>query len=258
MPNSVFLSALLIFLPVGFPTVAMKPETNVAFDHYIRLTEQQMDQNVRNGRFLAQGRSMEDRAPVEVRTLENGKPIRVPDGQIHHWTGGVFLKGATIGKVRSTMRDYDNYKNIYHPDVVESKAIHHDGDDYDVFLRLYKKQLFTTMFNSEYHVRYESPDPRHLTIYSRSTRIAEVKDPGNPDSGEYSLAVNGGLLWRLNSYWRFEEADGGVYAECEAISLSREVPPFFNALAGPFIKKFPAESLRNTLVYTARAVRAMP
>jgi hypothetical protein len=258
MRSSLSLTALLIFLPAGFPTVAMKPETNAAFDHYVQLTEQQMDQNLRKGRFLAQGVSVEDRAPSEVHTLENGKPIHVPDGQIHHWTGGVFLKGATIRKVRSMMRDYDNYKNIYRPDVIESKAIHHDGDDYDVFLRLYKKQLFTTVFNSEYHVRYVSIDPQHLTIYSRSTRIAEVKDPDNPDSGEYSLTVNGGLLWRLNSYWRFEESAGGVYAECEAISLSRDVPPFFSALAGPFIRKFPADSLRNTLAYTARAVLATP
>jgi hypothetical protein len=258
MRYSSFLTALLIFHPVGFPTVAMRPETTAAFDHYIQLTEKQMEQNVRNGRFLVLGRSVEDKAPVEVHTLENGKPIRVPEGQIHHWMGGVFLKGATIQKVRSTMRDYDNYKNIYHPDVIESKAIHHEGDDYDIFLRLYKKQFFTTMFNSEYHVRYESPDPRHLLIYSRSTRIAEVKDPDNPDKGEYSLTANGGLLWRLNSYWRFEEGDGGIYAECEAISLSRDVPPLLGALAGPFIKRFPAESLRNTLAYTARAVRAMP
>ena len=121
--------------------MALKPETSAAFDHYIEVTERQMDQNMRQGHFLALGRSTEDKTPVEIRTLENGKPIRVPDGQIHDWTGGVFLKGATIQKVMSTMRDYDNYKNIYRPDVVDSKVIRQNGDDYDIFLRLYKKQV---------------------------------------------------------------------------------------------------------------------
>ncbi len=217
-----------------------------------------MEQDVQNGHFLTLGRSTEDQAPVETHTMENGKAGKIPEGQIHHWVGAVFLKGATIPKVRAAMEDYDNYKNIYHPDVIESKAIRHKGDDYDIFLRLYKKQVFTTVFNSEYHVHYIAPDSKHLAIYSRSTRIAEVKDPDKPDGAEYSSRESGGLLWRLNSYWRFEEAAGGVYAECEAISLSRDVPPFLNALVGPVIRKFPADSLRNTLAFTARAVRATP
>jgi hypothetical protein len=44
-----------------------------------------------------------------------------------------------------------------------------------------------------------------------------------------------------------EEADNGVYVECEAISLSRDVPHFVQYIVGSFIKKFPAESMRSTL-----------
>ena len=33
-----------------------------------------------------------------------------------------------------------------------------------------------------------------------------------------------GFLWRLDTCWRFEERDGGAYAECRAISLTRDIP----------------------------------
>jgi len=31
-----------------------------------------------------------------------------------------------------------------------------------------------------------------------------------------------GFLWRLNAYWRYEQVAGGVIAECESITLSRD------------------------------------
>ena len=65
-----------------------------------------------------------------------------------------------------------------------------------------------------------------------------------------------GFLWRLNSYWRFEQADGGVYAECEAISLSRDVPPILGWMIKGFLEKFPKESMQNTLRGTKAAVLA--
>ena len=63
-----------------------------------------------------------------------------------------------------------------------------------------------------------------------------------------------GFLWRLNSYWRFEEADGGVYAQCEAISLSRDVPSLLGWMIKGFLEKFPKESMQNTLRGTKAAV----
>jgi hypothetical protein len=64
-----------------------------------------------------------------------------------------------------------------------------------------------------------------------------------------------GFLWRLNSYWRFEERDGGVYVECEAISLTRNVPLGLGWLVNPIIRSLPRESLANTLWATREAVQ---
>jgi hypothetical protein len=65
-------------------------------------------------------------------------------------------------------------------------------------------------------------------------------------------------MWRLNSYWRFEERDGGVYIECEAISLSRGVPMLLSGLMAPIVRQLPRESLEKTLTATRRALLTTP
>jgi hypothetical protein len=58
----------------------------------------------------------------------------------------------------------------------------------------------------------------------------------------------------LYSYWRFYQADGGVYIQCNAISLTRDVPAGLGWLIHPFIENIPAESLRFTLDATRTAL----
>jgi hypothetical protein len=244
LPILIFCFAMM---PADF-AVQLHPETDAAFNHYIQLTEQRMDKDLREGRFLVLGRTPQTTITTqEFRTLDNGKEVTVPHGQIHHWTGAVFLPGVTLATVRALKQDYDNYKNIYKPDVIDSKLIKRDGDEFEVFLKLAKKQILSVAYNTNYRVRYYSPDPKRFYLRSYSTRIAELQDPSNPNSAEKAAGEDHGFLWRLNSYWRLEEADNGVYVECEAISLSRDVPHFVQYIVGSFIKKFPAESMRSTL-----------
>jgi len=191
--------------------------------------------------------------------IEPGAPleeVEVPGGMIQDWVGLMFIPNATIAGVKTVLQDYDNYKQFYKPDVIESRQLAHQGDDYDIFLRLYRKQVLTVVLNTEYRVSYTLPDPRHMRVISRSTRIAEVKDFKRSLTEEEPVGRDTGFLWRLNSYWRFEEADGGVYAECRAISLSRDVPLGLGWMIKGFVSKFPKESMQNTLRGTKAAVEA--
>jgi len=165
--------------------------------------------------------------------------VAVPDGQIHDWLGVLFIPGATIASARALMQDYDAYKRTYQPDITDSKLLSRDGDKFRVFLRLYKHEFMTLIYDTEYDVRYSFPTADKMEIVSRSTRIAQSGD-------------DHGFLWRLNSYWRFQQADGGVYAQCRAISLSRGIPFGFGWLHG-FLQKFPRESMVSTLEATRRA-----
>jgi len=240
----------------------LRPQTSAAFDHYVLVTETRMNADLSAGRFLRIARIPETRAALragETRiqpssTLDNGKEIDVPSGLIQDWIGAMFIPNATIAQIQAVLQDYANYKDFYQPDVTDSKEIAHHGDQYDVFLRLYKKQVLTVVLNTTYHVEYHALDPSRLSVTSRSTKIAQAKDAKNPEAGEEPVGDDLGTLWRLNSYWRFEQSDGGVYAECEAISLSRDIPGLLAWMIRGFVEKFPNESMRNTLRGTKDAV----
>jgi hypothetical protein len=235
-------------------------ETTAAFDRYIELTEARMSADLSTDSFLSVAKAKARGGHISVApgvTLDNGKEIDVPGGMIQHWVGTMFIAGATIAQVKAVLQDYENYKYIYKPEVIESKLVAHQGDEYDIFLRLYKKQILTVVLSSNYHVRYGILGPRRMYVVSHSMRIAEVKNAGrHPEAGEEPVGDDTGFLWRLNSYWRFEQADGGVYAQCEAISLSRDVPPLLGWMVKGFLEKFPKESMLNTLRGTKAAVLA--
>jgi hypothetical protein len=61
-------------------------------------------------------------------------------------------------------------------------------------------------------------------------------------------------MWALDTYWRFLQAEDGVFVQCEAISLTRDVPAGLGWLIRPFIESIPRESLEFTLATTRKAV----
>lgn len=105
-------------------------------------------------------------------------------------------------------------------------------------------------------MHYQSLDRQRWTCRSRTTRIAEVHEAGKPKEKVLPPDTGYGFLWRLYSYWRFQECDAGVYLECRAISLTRDVPSGLGWAINPIINKLSKESLANTLVATRQALQA--
>jgi hypothetical protein len=243
------LFALPLFL-VTIPFAHLTPEATAAFDRYVGQAEGRMRSDPIRDPTLGGG---------EARTeaVDAARNVNPPGAMIQDWVGTTFLPGATLEQVQSVLRDYAHYKNFYRPKVIESREISHSGDDYDVLLRLYEKHILTVVLNSTYHIRYEMPDAKHLVVTSRSTHIGEVKDPDKSYTDEVPQGEDSGFLWRLNSYWHFEAADGGVYARCEAISLSRDVPPGLGWMLKGFLEGFPKASMKNTLLGTKEALRRL-
>jgi len=219
------------------------------------MSETRTQTDIQNGRFLRLDGRAELKAKLRMGELqiEPGGPnreamVKAPDAMLQDWLGCMFMPRATIARMKALLQDYENYKNFYKPKVIESKLIDHRGDEYDIFLRLFEHSVLTVVLNTNYRVRYDQLDTQRLQVTSRSTRIAEVKN-----GRESPVGGGAGYLWRLNSYWRFEEADGGVYAECEAISLSRGVPFGLGWMLKGFVERFPKDSMLNTLRGTAAA-----
>ncbi len=260
------LLSICAFLAVpqpGFAFAKLTPETARAFDRYVEAAESRMAQELQPARFLhmdtAPGLKTRVRSGELViqpgSTLSGAKDIKVPGGLLQDWLGMLFIPGAGIAGVRAVLQDYSNYKKFYQPEVIESKEISHHDEEYEIFLRLYEKHILTVMLNANYHVGYGMLDAKRMYVASHSTRIAEVKDPRRSYTEEEPPGDDTGFLWRLNSYWRFEEADGGVWAECEAISLSRDVPLGLGFMLKGFLEQFPKESMLNTLRGTKAAVQ---
>jgi hypothetical protein len=241
-------------------TVQLKHQTVDAFDAYIREAEAAMDptldgsqpflwsdslpgraQQVRNGQILAQ--------------LWSGKdPVKVPSGLIHDWVGAAWISGATVKETVALVQDYDNHKNIYKPDVIDSKLLSHRGDDFKIHLRLLKKKIITVVLDTDHDVHYSCLGPTRWFCRSYTTRISEVEGAGKPSEKALPPDSGYGFLWRLDSYWRFEERDGGVYVECRAISLTRDVPTGLGWIIEPIVRKLPRQSLINTLGATRQAL----
>ena len=173
--------------------------------------------------------------------------IEVPDGLVHDWVGGMFVRDAKLEKVIAMFENYDNAKNIYKPEVIDSKTLERDGNRFKVYMRLLKKQVVTVVLNTTHDVQYVPVDGTRWYSRSYSSRIAEVENAGKPSERELPPGQDHGFLWRLNSYWRFEERDGGVYVECQAVSLTRNVPTGLGWLINPIIRSLPRQSLENTL-----------
>jgi hypothetical protein len=123
-----------------------------------------------------------------------------------------------------------------------------------MFLRLHQKRFTTVDFNTTYDVHWGSVDSTKVYSNSISTRIAEVKDPNKPDGEELPVGAGHGYLWRLNTYWRFEEKDGGVYLQCEALSLTRDMPTGLGWLLKPLVTSIPKQSLNRALGQTRTVV----
>jgi hypothetical protein len=121
-------------------------------------------------------------------------------------------------------------------------------------MRLLKKKVITVVLDTDHDVHYYPLDSTREHSRSYATRISEVENPGRNDEHVLEPGEGHGFLWRLNSYWRFQERDGGVYIECQAVSLSRGIPTGLGWMIEPIIKSLPRESLASTLLETRQAL----
>jgi len=186
--------------------------------------------------------------------VEQTKAPEIKDGMIQHWTGAVFIPNVKLDKVIAVDQDYPRHKVLYSPDVVDSRILSRNGDNFHIFLRLRKHKVITAILDTEHDVQYRRLAPNREYSRSVSTSIREVRDAGEPDEKLLPTGEGFGFMWALNSYWRLEERNGGVIAECDAISLSRDVPFGTGAMLGPIIRSLGEESLKTTLESKRRAV----
>jgi hypothetical protein len=246
---------------------ALKPETTAAFNHYVQVTEQRIDTDLRGGHFLYLDNFSEEARQrtyaqlqqgelyiEQLHTMEGETPLRVPNGMIHHWIGIAFIPKVTLTQTLHILLDYSKQAEIYKPDIRRSRLLSSNGNTSTIYLQLFKKSMVTVVLNAEFDAKFNKLSDSRAEIRSYSTRIAELRNPGEPDEYELPVGDDHGYLWRLDTWWRVEEKDGGVYIQVESIGLSRKVPAPFMWMIASTIRKLSYDVVANLLKQTRNAV----
>jgi hypothetical protein len=269
--SSVILIVGMVLQPLraaaGLPE--LKESTLRSFREYVAQAERRNQQSLQEGAFLWTDELPADaRKEAQAKLKLGGVVIRqqnakgsgtapqISGGMIHDWQGMVFIPGAKLDDVLALLQDYDHHASYYSPDVERSKIEAHDGNHYLVFMRFRRHKVVTVVLNTEQDITYFRDSPTRAHSRSTATRIREVADPGTPQEREKSPNSDNGFLWQMETWWRMEERDGGVYVQNEAITLTRDIPVGLGWLIEPFVTSIPKETLEFTLGATRKAVLA--
>lgn len=253
----------LVFYPLPVSAADLKPEAAQAWQKYIKAAE------ARNQRHLEEGSPFLsiDAVPADAAKLRQGEilaspaapnvPVKVAGGLIHDWTGAIFISNSTIGDVLRVTRDYARYETVFTPNVVNARPLE-VGEWEDRFsMVVMNKSFFSkSAWDSDYHSTFTPLDDQRWYSVTETTRVQEVTDFGSPSQNTLPEGHGVGIIWKLYSIARYEERDGGVYVELEAIALSRDIPSALRWVVEPIVRKVSRSSLVTSLEQTAKAVRS--
>jgi hypothetical protein len=237
----------------------LRPETLSAWQAYVRTAESGHHAGAGQGKFLwtdeVPERCREVRAGAVAVSPVGGGLRQIPKGLVHDWVGSVFIPGVTLEQVLHAVQDYDGYRAMYSPSVVESHTVRRRAGQDVYTMRLMRRVLVVTaVFDTEHEAHYRRLDQSRLQSLDYTTAIQEVERFGKPDERQLPPDMGNGYLWRMFSITRYEARDNGVYVEIEAVALTRDVPAYLRWLVNPIVSRLPRELLRTTLEQTRAAV----
>jgi hypothetical protein len=188
----------------------LKARTLEAFEAYVHEAETEMEQTLHgSGPFLWSDSNAERAQQVRggkivAQSWSGRGPVKVPDGLIHDWIAAAFIADTSAEDTLALIQDYDNHKNIYKPEVIDSKLISRHDNNFQIYLRLLKKKIITVILDTEHRVQYRLLDQARWLCRSYTTRIAEVENAGSHEERVSPPDTGHGFLWRLYSYWRLQ------------------------------------------------------
>ena len=241
---------------------ALEGRTLEAWNDYMRQASSRMTARAHDahGQFLwldeqPDLRSQVRNGQVRVAPVGDDHPKRVPSGLIHHWLGAAFLPNATLDDALRVVTDYDRYAEFYKPLTVESASIGSDGRDYKFSLVIVNKTLFSeTALQADCSDTYFQLDDKRLYSVGACDDIREIENYGTAAQRGLRPDEGSGYVWRVASFSRFEQRDGGVYVEKEVVALSRDLPGGLRWFLGPIVNRLSRSSLTASLLQTRQAV----
>ena len=259
-------AAAILFLATSSSAAHLDPGGQQAFDEYIATLEARMErQHDSSETFIAVLNGGVSHRMQTLDQLESGtvivesvldRPKPVPGGLLHHWRGSAFVRGARSRDMLTLLRDYNRLPRYYSPEIESARVLSERTGAAVIAIRMKRKKMVTVVLDGEYDVQTRSLSTNRGSSTSRSTHIWEVDDAGTLNEHHLKEGDDDGFLWRLNSYWSFLEAPGGLLIECEAVSLTRDIPGGLGWLAAPLVEELPRESMEFTMQATRSALQS--
>jgi len=254
----------LLFFPVPAQAAELQAKTIRAWDQYLQWADQKVQRELTPPEkfliedYLAPKEQAEVRSKLQEGQIFTGKiagvvpagtSFSVPDGDIHHWWGAILLPNIQLSDLLSFLKDYDHHAGRF-VDVEQSRLISNQGDYYRFYFRLKHSQaIITAYYNTEQECLYKTWDSKHVSSRSNALKIAELENADTQDEREKPPGNDRGFMWRLVSWWRFKQVDGGVIVELESATLSRDIPLFVRLIPGVsnYIRSTPRKTLESIL-----------
>jgi hypothetical protein len=215
-------AACVLMVPAA--AAAQSAAALTAWERYVAATEQRLDR---------ERMSKGPRGSASEAIAASGESVHVTSATISDWRSSVFIRGVTVDQL---------LQRLQHPgtpppqdDIVSSRVMARGDDSLRVSIRLVRRAIVTVTYDTEHEMRFYRWSPRLATARSVATRIEEV---GGSDHG---------FLWRLHSYWRYEQTNDGVWVDLESLTLSRDVPSLVRPIAAPLVTRIARESVVRTL-----------
>jgi hypothetical protein len=229
------LSGLILISAPLYGQHKLTNETKEGWARYTQATERRLERESNNPTtFPATDFEQLKQGRLQIRqitTPDTGQAVEVKNGTIHHWYGATFVPAINIDGLFSWVQEYDRYSERFKKEIEQSQLRSRTGDTFNIRLGLTKSKFTKTVhYDTEHTVVYRRNGVGRASSRSVSTKIIQLKKYGTPDVQRLPEGDDEGFLWRLNSYWRFTEREGGVIVECESVGLSRSLGSFLGFL----------------------------
>jgi hypothetical protein len=244
-------TAMFLFVAVNCMGASLSPSAERAYGVYVSNVEARLArQHARPGTYLVEGTG---EAGMRVEAV-NGGTWQVSGALLHHWRGAAFVPNASPKGLFAVLRDFSQYPRHYAPQVVTARALTDNGETATLAVRFKEQRVLTIVLDGEYKVEARLFGNERGYSFSRSSHFWQIDDPGSTQERRRPEGQDDGFLWRLNSYWSFTRVHGGLQMECEAVSLTRDVPTGLGWLIKPIVGNLPREALEFTLRATRNAL----
>jgi hypothetical protein len=254
-----FVSGGLVLFVVTPPIMVAEPaaEAVAGFNTYVNVLESSLAKQHQStdGFLVPEDKNLLQKGELIIEQITPTTGSQLPGALLHDWRGTAFAAGATPADFERLMKDISAYPQCFAPQILAARILMQRGDHLQATMRIRQQHVITVVLDTTYDINFGRLDADHGFSISRSLNISEIGSPGAGAEHVLGPDQEHGFLWRLNTYWSYEERNGGLYMQIESVSLTRSIPTGLKWVVEPFVEKIPRDSLEFTLRAVCSALR---